>query len=202
MKRTLSCVSSVIIILFSAALSAVQPLNELDLGDVSADAGVNVLNLYGMPAAGITVDTSEDVPLEGLSLTLPETKHSEGEEAVPAAEQRLSELERSLQSLIKTDGEEGSVSVAIIEKIVAATDITLREASVVDNNSSIRYRSDDFQHSTDFVDPDTISINRKLLIERLSFENLSGDNGDSGRSAGSIYISNWSSQGGARIVAD
>ena len=44
-----------------------------------------------------------------------------------------------------------------------------------------------------------VAVSRDLLIDLLKIENLRGNNTDESRSAGSVYLSDWRSQGDTRI---
>lgn len=185
---------------------AVQPLDEVGLEGVSADAGVNVLNLYGASAAGIAIDeTPDNAELsESLESTVPlsQTRHSEGSEAQPAAEQQLSDLEQSLQSLTRDQDLSLVLSSQEVASILDSNRVTLGEASVLRNSSEIRYRDANATRELQPLDENLVNVRRDLLIERLSIENLSGNDVDSSRSAGSIFISDWVSRGVTRIQAD
>ncbi|MDX1452706.1 MAG: hypothetical protein R3183_09130 [Oleiphilaceae bacterium] len=184
-------------------LLAVQPLDEAGLGDVAADAGVNILNIYGASAAGITIDDSDDEgDGDGFELPLADASHNESEEVLPAAEQQLNELEKSLQALTRVEAGNEAISTDEAVALLSANEVTLREASVLNNNSEIRYQSSNFKHQLADQSINSVRIERDLRVDRLSLENLSGNTADSERSAGSIYISDWSSRGGTRITAD
>ncbi len=192
--------------LSSAHIMAVQPLDEVGLEGVSADAGVNILNLYGATAAGIALDAAPDGgdELRGLAsqVSLDQTRHSEATEAQPAAEQQLSDLEQSLQTLTR-DQELGSVlSSQEVSSLLNANSLTLGQANVLRNSSEIRYRDANFNRELQTLDEDSVNLNRDLLIERLSIENLSGNDTETSRSAGSIFISDWRSRGATRIQAE
>jgi len=180
---------------FSSAVLSVQPMSEADLDGVSFDSGQNLLNIYGKPAAGLRDDTPDSTSDEASGLT--RKSHQESDEAQPLASQEL----RSLEDEGKTPNpvELSTLDPQTLSEAIAASVETIGAASAFTTDSEIRYKRQNVHHEMSPIENGGVSVARDLSIDLLKLENLRGDDYDVERSAGSIYLSNWRSQGETRI---
>lgn len=167
-------------------------MSESDLDDVSAVAGLNVLDIYGQPAAGLTVD-DEDSSQNGSSVnkTNDSQQYSEGESTLIFASNELKQIEEEHLSASQTSSTEITPNTISIQDESLVTG----EATGFTTTSEINYKSRNVHHEMTKLQGDSISISRDLHIDLLKIENLRGDHFDESRSAGSIYLSDWTSRG-------
>ncbi|KZZ32450.1 hypothetical protein A3757_04800 [Oleiphilus sp. HI0117] len=163
-------------------------MSESDMDDVSAIAGISVLDIYGSPAAGLTVDSEDDEATNSNG----KNSYNEAEDTQDFASHELKKIE---------DG--GLATTQASNDIASPTEtLTIEDNSVVSGaaqsfttTSEINYKPKNFQHEMKQLSGDSISISRNLHVDLLKIENLSGDHYDESRSAGSIYLSDWTSRG-------
>lgn len=164
-------------------------MDESDMGDVSGVAGPNVLNVYGASAGGLMQESEEP---DDLVESLNEWGFNEGKKTQVFADKEISKIERTSDSNINLAGQTNLDDTPLtIER-----DSTIEGGTQAFNTSSaINYKKSNFHHETRQLKGNSIAISRDLHIDLLKIENLGGDDFQTERSAGSIYMSNWSSQG-------
>jgi hypothetical protein len=169
-------------------------MSETDMGGVSAVSGQNVLNIHGASAGGLMQENEESS--EPSPETLNEWGFSEGKSTQVFADEALKKVQDDLITSTETIAPQtnnDSLSVITDSSVVG-------EAQVFATSSEISYKKSNFSHNTEFHDNNSISVSRDLHIDMLKLENLSGDSLDHHRSVGSIYMSNWSSQGDTTLT--
>lgn len=183
---------------------AVQPMSESDLEVVSATTGSNILNIFGASQAGLTVDDSEvgnldlDSPISS-STNLTTENTTEGETAKPAALNRLRTIEEEILHTPNTPAEQ-ILSSAAQSTVLKINEQTIGSASVFETSSEINYKTNNVNLQMRNLENGGVGVSRNLQVDLLKLENLSGDQMNSGRSVGSIYLSDWQSQGDTRII--
>ncbi len=176
-----------LLISFASLSMAVQPMSESDMDGVAFDSGQNLLNIYGSPEAGLRDDDLVD------------TKHQESKEALPVASLEVKSLEDNASK--GGDGVEiSNADPVAYNEAISASEEVLGTASAFTTDSEIRYKKQSVHHESTPIENGGVSVVRDLAIDQLKLENLRGDNYEQERSAGSIYISNWRSQGETRII--
>jgi hypothetical protein len=182
----------------SPLIFAVQPMSESDLEVVSATTGSNILNIFGASQAGLTVDDSGTVNQEVSTVKLNSENYSEGEATKHIALNELRTIEEdSLQT--PSNSTELIISNQSQVTLLKVNEQTKGNASVFSTNSEINYKTSNVHHQMRNIEDGGVAVSRDLQIDLLKLENLRGDNLDDGRSAGSIYLSDWRSQGDTRI---
>ncbi len=172
-------------------------LSESDLGAVSAVAGLNILDIYGAPAAGLTVETegaSETKVLEKDSAAT--SQYSEGENTRAFASSELKQIEEERLSANQTADTGLTIGIVSIQD----NSLVSGEAQAFTTTSEINYKTRNVHHEMTPLEGDSISISRDLHIDLLKIENLRGDHFDESRSAGSIYLSDWTSRGDTTLT--
>lgn len=178
---------------------AVQPMTESDLEVVSATTGNNILNIFGASQAGLKVDNDVDTT-NSEQVQLSTERYHEGEATQPAALNELRAIEEdSLQNIQST--QQAHISTDTQSTIIKQNRSTKGQASVFSTNSEIRYKNNNVHHEMRTLGKNDIAVSRDMQIDQLRLENLRGDSMDGGRSAGNIYLSDWSSQGDTRIIS-
>ena len=175
-----------------------EPLSETDMDQVSADAGLNILNVYGNTSAGLSVDSDET-----------ESNPSSNEQVNTSdEEEELASLaDDEIVNAIDTDDTNNSISALETspesEELISAveeTDVKVGNSEVFTTTAEIKYKSNEFNHSMKTKGDGAVTITRDLHVELLKLENLSGDHHDRSRTAGDIYLSNWRSRGDTTIT--
>jgi hypothetical protein len=173
-------------------------MSESDLEFVSATTGSNILNIFGASQAGLKIDDTETQEIPGSSAKLETEKYQEGEATNPIAQKELDAIEEGkLQKTTTTP--EFSIPQETENSIIKSNLQTTGNASVFSTSSEIKYKTTNVHHEMKTIENGGVSVSRDLQIDLLKLENLSGDQIDNSRSAGSIYLSNWNSQGDTRI---
>lgn len=185
--------------LISINIQAAKPMTEDDLGSVSAEAGDNILNLLGAPAAGLTIDhadTNSDGNTAASSSEQYDT-YNEGETTKDFAIEEIKSLENV--SINQPNAfPDHDVDISAFEEAIYASKQTIRIATSLDfSNSEIRYLDKDMHHNLTVISENNINISRDLQIDLLKVDKL--NTSEDGPSAGSIYLSDWRSQGTTRI---
>ena len=185
--------------MLSFSAQAVQPMSESDLEVVSATTGDNILNIFGASQAGLRVD--EDYNLLGTStVELEPENNTEGEATNPIAFSKLRTIEEdNFQNI--PQAQQALISNKSKNALLKLSESTKGNTSVFATNSEINYKTSNVHHDTRAIENGGVAISRDLKIDLLKLENLSGDNLNSGRSAGNIYLSNWSTRGDTRIIS-
>lgn len=195
--------------LISLNIYAAKPMTEDDLGSVSAETGNNILNLLGAPAAGLTIDISNDSPSSSntkfSNLTASEatstpaqydTTH-EGETTNDFAIEEIKSLENS-SDFSQNLAPNNDVDISAFEEAIYASKQTIGVANSLEfSNSEIRYFDKDVHHNLTILSDNKVTISRDLQIDLLKVDKLNTTK--DGPSAGSIYLSDWRSQGTTRI---
>jgi hypothetical protein len=191
---------------FSLHVQAVQPMTESDLEIVSATTGDNILNIFGASEAGLRVDSGSRVEPgsarlnENSSLTLKKEQYEHGESAEDLASLELRQIEdkRQVEKNLDTPA---TLSQETQNFVIFSSESTTKASSAYDTSSEINYKTARFKHQMREIDNGGIAVERDLQIDLLKLENLKGAHYD-GRSAGSIYLSDWSSRGDTRIISE
>lgn len=197
---------------FSSLLIAAQPMSEADMDNVSAVAGLNLLNIYGAPSAGLKVDTEENASstksssnnriLDDASVEitgpLSVESYQEGETTQDFASQELTKIEEG-----RLNQEQGSISSfesSLQSSAIIDDRSTIGEAQAFTTSSEISYKDRNVHHEMTELGNGAVSVSRNLQIDLLKIENLRGAHHEEHRSAGSIYLSDWSSRGDTRLT--
>ncbi len=181
----------------SSVVFAVQPMSEIDLGSVSADAGENILNIYGASAAGLRDDvTGSDQNMSATNLV--KKQHQESTEVESAVDDKIKTLASGIAgydlAILSP-----SLDKETVQATLSASLVTVKDLSALSTNGEIRYKNENVHHDMKHIEDGGVSVERDLSIDLLKLENLRGDYQDRSPSAGSIYISDWRSQGETRI---
>lgn len=201
MNKTLSIKLIPLLALSMLPLSAfsVQPMSESDLEIVSAETGKNILNIFGASQAGLSVD-SESGGLPNSNIELDTENSTEGESTKAIALNELKAIEEdSFQNLPERQQE--IISKDSRNTVLKLSESTKGSASVFETNSEINYKNNNVHHDMRTLKNGGVAISRDLQIDLLKLENLRGDSTENGRSAGNIYLSDWSSRGDTRIIS-
>lgn len=178
---------------------AIQPMSESDLEIVSATTGSNILNIFGASQAGLKLDDSMSENTNVSSVSLNTENFNEGEATKPAALYKLRTIEEdNLQ--IPNNNTERVLSNEEQHIVLKLNEQTTNSSSVFLTSSEINYKTSNVHHQMRNIDNGGVAVARDLQIDLLKLENLRGDTMDDSRSAGSIYISDWHSQGDTRII--
>lgn len=187
----------------STLTTAVQPMSESDLEIVSATTGANILNIFGASQAGLKVDDSDNPGLAISKTELTSEKYSEGEATAPIALSKLQSLEKeSIQTTNSSPNQTPALSAEAQNTIVKLNEFTKGEASLYSTSSEINYKASNVHHEMRNLENGGVGVSRDIQVDLLKLENLRGAHADESRSAGSIYISDWNSQGDTRIISN
>lgn len=187
------------VLVFPCLALAIQPMSEKDLEIVSATTGSNILNIFGASQAGLKIDGSMSESTEVSSVSLNTENYNEGEATKPVALNKLRTIEQDNLQIPNTNIEP-AVSNDTQNIVLKVNEQTTGNASVFTTSSEINYKTSNVHHQMRNIENGGVAVSRDLQIDLLKLENLRGDSLDDGRSAGSIYISNWHSQGDTRII--
>jgi len=191
--KTLALIVTFSIISFYAY--SARPLSESDLDNVSAVTGDNILNLFGAPAAGLTSDDNAELTLPGKDDDIEEAKANE-----TAVNEELKSLdEKNDDPSLLPDSD--SIDISAYEEAINASKETVGTASTSHASSSeIRYLDKNVHHEMTPLNTNSVKVVRDMFIDRLTIDDLRTNR--EGDSAGSIYLSDWRSQGSATLVTD
>lgn len=199
MKNKIRHVALTMATITSVSLSglslAVQPLSEEDMGDVSFDSGLNLLNVYGPTSAGLSDDVEVAKPSED------EDPNQAIETAASTAKELLEESEANNDTPVIIDTN-ANLTFKEVEEAIKASVETVGTAQIFDTTSEIQYRKKDFFHGAEFLDNGDVVHTRELQIDLLKLENLRIDPLENNPSAGNIYLSDWESRGSATLSVD
>lgn len=182
----------------SSSAFAVQPMSESDLEVVSATTGSNILSIFGASQAGLKIDDSDTANSELSSTKLNTENFNEGEATKSIALHELRTIEED-NFQIPSNNTEQLLLPESQRAVLKINEQTTGNASVFSTSSEINYKTSNVNHQMRNIENGGIGVTRDLQIDLLKLENLRGDGIDDGRSAGSIYLSDWNSQGDTRI---
>ncbi|MFT5718332.1 MAG: hypothetical protein ACI9T7_002539 [Oleiphilaceae bacterium] len=192
---TTSLVSLITLSLITSNIEAAKPMTEDDLGGVSAETGDNILNIFGAPAAGLTIDQD----YTSTSPSEQQDTYQEGDTTEVFALEEIKSLENSsinqtIEPLVQ------DVDISVFEEAIYASKQTVGTANLLDFSSSeIRYFDKDVHHKLTIISNNNIETTRDLYIDLLTVKELNTTEG--GPSAGSIFLSDWRSQGKTSIIS-
>jgi len=176
-----------------------KPMTENDLGEVSAVTGDHILNMFGAPAAGLTIDQAETISSnEEIAATNKKETYKEGNttEVFANAEIKSLESESSEQPLSSPSID---VDISVFEEAIYASKQTIGVATTLNSsNSEIQYFDKNMHHELTVLSNNNVKITRDLHIDLLKIDKLNTT--ADGPSAGSIYLSDWRSRGSAHMV--
>jgi len=175
-----------------------KPMNETDLSSVSAVTGENILNLFGAPAAGLSIDQAEPLATSSKKVALSEDEiYQESSTTEIFAEAELESLEKS--SSKQAPPSNLDIDISAFEEAIYASEKTIGVAtSLNSSNSEIRYSNNKVHHDLTVTTGNDIKVSRDLHIDLLKVDDLRTS--AEGPSAGSIYLSDWRSKGTTHIV--
>jgi len=189
------------------AAESMTEMTESDLDNISAEAGFSLLNIFGAPAAGLTDDAPFDEQ-EGDKETTSDFQISSGNRldeeennTRKTAEDKLGDIESDqleaevhINTPILSFNEVLGSLKASEETIIKASALVGRDQDDTTTNE-LQYQNQDYHHGLEVLGKNEVINTRDLQIDLLKLENLRGDHFDDSRSVGSIYISDWHSQG-------
>lgn len=189
---TTTFVSLVALSLVSLNLHAARAMTEDDLGNVSAETGSNILNLFGAPAADLTIEQSETA-----TASEQHDIYKEGETTEVFAVEEIKSLEnKSINNTSESSVQD--LDISAFEEAIYANKQTVGIATSLDySNSEIKYFNKNMHHDLTINTDNNIETTRDLYIDLLTIDKLNTTK--DGPSAGSIYLSNWRSQGTTSI---
>tara|TARA_R110001592_G_scaffold178865_1_gene420133 strand:- start:1462 stop:2097 length:636 start_codon:yes stop_codon:yes gene_type:complete len=193
----LKITSAVVSVLLSAQVLAVQPMSESDLEVVSATTGSNILNIFGASQAGLKVDGYDSEDKVSSPAKLEAESFDEGEATKPIALNALRAIEDD--NFHTPNNKDLAISKASQFTILKINEQTTGSTSLFTTSSEINYKTSNVHHEMREIRNGGVAVSRDLQIDSLKIENLRGNYLDESRSAGSIYISDWRSQGDTRI---
>lgn len=195
--KRLALINTALAGLFAVNTSlAVQPLSEEDMSGVSLESGLNLLNVYGPPAAGVSSDVSVEVAKPDE-----ESPDQSIATAADSANELIEDAEGTLEGQAPALPTQ-ELSFREVEEAIRAGDETFGTAQSFDSSSEISYTTKDFHHDADFLGRDDVVHTRDLQVDSLKFENLVIDPIENNPSIGNIYLSDWESRGSSRITVD
>ena len=190
-------------------MTEMTEMTEGDLDNVSAEAGLNLLNIFGAPAAGLT----DDAPFDGGGLE--GDKEVENNFQVSPRNQLDTEEDNTRKTaeseLIDIESDQLHVEVLIntpilsldeVDNSLKAAEVTFSQASALagrdpddTTTSQLHYQNKNYHHELEILGPNEIISTRDVVVDLLTLENLRGDHFSDPTSYGSIYISDFRSQG-------
>lgn len=183
-------------LLFSVPVSAVQPLSEQAMDDVSFESGLNILNVYGPTSAGL----SDDIDLLAPSA---EDKEKQLVTATTSAKELLEDAEESQDESVTAPPLDTNLSFKEVEEAISAGISTVgRAGTTFDTSSEIQYNKKSFIHDAEFLSNGDVIHTRDLQIDLLKIEDIKGNYRDEGRTIGDIYLSDWESRGSATLSVE
>ena len=188
-------------------MTEMTEMTESDLDDVSAEAGLSLLNIFGAPGAGLTDDAPVDDQQYDEEITndfqigSSSQLDTEEDNTRKTAEGELIDIESDqlhVEVLIDTP----ILSFDEVEDSLKAAEVTFAQASALagrdpseSTTSRLIYKNKDYHHDLEILGPNEIISTRDVVVDLLTLENLRGDHFSDGASYGSIYISGFRSQG-------
>ena len=139
------------VFLWACFASAVQPLTESDMDNVSVETGQNILDIFGAAAAGLEDDID---PNEGAEESKDTASKDAAQFALQDNEQDASESTNAV-SPSYTSFEDAQAAIEASAK-------TIGTASVFKTSSEIQYNDKDFSHKADFLRDGSVVHTRDL----------------------------------------
>ncbi|KZZ58406.1 MAG: hypothetical protein MK096_04100 [Oleiphilaceae bacterium] len=172
---------------FSFFAYAVEPLSENDMSDLALDSGSGLLQIYGPTAAGLRVEAL------GKNEEPPENESTD-DTSIKSAESTIKSLEDQLTEEFQRERPDLEFDPNL-QAIVKPNERVVGDAASFDTLSQIQYNKSNFKHEATFNSDGSVQHDRDLQIDLLKFENIGGDDLNDPSTIGSIYISDWTSQG-------
>ena len=172
---------------FSFLAHAVEPLSENDMSDLALDSGSGLLQIYGPTAAGLRVEAL------GKNEEAPENESTD-DTSIKSAESTIKSLEDQLTEEFQRERPDLEFDPNL-QAIVKPNERVVGDAASFDTLSQIQYNKSNFKHEATFNSDGSVQHDRDLQIDLLKFENIGGDDLNDPSTIGSIYISDWTSQG-------
>ncbi len=170
------------------------------MGNVSLDAGINVLNVYGQSAAGLTID-SEEASRSGQASPLKKLDSTQEDDTSKAqATVALQKISESHEDQKLNPVTTSTVEAEALAEAVEESDIKVGNASAFTTNSEITYKKNNFTHQSRPNNDGSVTLTRDLYVEQLRIENLGGDHYDQNRTVGDIILSDWRSRGDTTVT--
>ena len=189
-------ISLITLCLASLNTHAAKPMTEGDLGNVSAETGDNILNYFGAPAAGLTIDSDGSQEEFEPQASEQHDTYKEGETTEVFAIEEIKSLEENSKSQTNLLTEE--VNIGAFEEAIYASKQTIGVATSLEfSNSEIKYLDKNVHHDLTVISNDNIKVSRDMHIDILKVDKLNTT--ENGPSAGSIYLSDWNSQGSTTV---
>lgn len=191
---------------FSFFVYSAKPMSENDLGNVSAVTGDNIINLLGSPSAGLrddnadlTFNSEDDLDLD-FSTENPDASNDVFETVKASEDLTEEELKALYEDSHRTSIDNiGAVDTSVYDEAIAAAKQTVGKAdSFSASRSEIIYLDKNVHHDMTKLNNNSVIVTRDLYIDLLTIDKLSTT--ANGTSAGSIYLSDWRSQGTSKIV--
>jgi hypothetical protein len=183
------------LLLCSSIGFAVEPMSEDALSDFALESGQSFIQIYGAPAAGLTVDIDEN-----QANAAQDSKIETDDTTIESAAYSLKTIEEQITEQFKNANIEPVDPN--LNAIVSSSEVIVGQANAFDQSSEITYRKKDFQHDAVFNPDGSVEHNRNLKIDLLKFENISNDDLNDNSTLGDIYISDWSSRGSTTTIID
>jgi len=187
MKRLYS--TFILLMQISFFAHSVEPLSEKDMSDLALESGNSILKIYGATAAGIRV---EAIGKEDDTET--KDKEETDDTGVKAARSTLKNIEEQITKEFQQEFSTSALDPQLTA-IIKPVEQVVGNAAAFDTYSEIRYNKENFKHEAKFNADGSVQHDRDLQIDLLKFENIGGDDLDDPSTIGSIYISDWTSQG-------
>lgn len=175
------------VVIFSSAVLGIEPMSENDLGGFALDSGNGLLQVYGPAAAGLRIE------IEGQEEEPPKDDAVEKDGTRKAASNLKSIEERLTEEFTKST--ENLELDPNLESLIKIRERVVGKAASFDTTSEIQYDKDKFKHDASFNDDGSVQHDRDIYVDLLKLENIGGDNLEDPSIIGSIYISDWTSEG-------
>jgi len=200
-------------LVINSLVFAVEPMNEMDLGGVSADIGYNPIEMYAAPSAGLVsegydiskskfnnkADSSSNKPseYENLSSFSSEAsidQYAEGDSTKDFVENELRNIEvndidkSSIITAFNIDEEAFEEAIHAGEYVVTNTKFLTSLTT-----SEVRYKESNVHHKSTIQLDGSIKGQTDVTIDLFKFEHLMGDSSE-GRDAGNLFLSDFSIQ--------
>lgn len=193
--------SAAMLVCVCQSASAITPLDEKGMGDVSAETSSFVLDIYGKAAAGLSVEAESSEfsdALEGkVNIKKNQSAYKEGEDSIVLADEELS---KRLTGVELATSQSPMLTSSTVKEVISATKQITQEAASFETNKTITFKPHGHHHESTVHDYNTVSVTRALHVELLEFERLRADEAEDG-GFGNLYLSDWISQGTSTINA-
>jgi len=175
-----------------------KPMNENDLGSISAVSGENILSLFGAPAAGLSIEQAGALATSSKNTTLSKNEtYEEGSTTEVFAEAELESLEKDSSEQVPPPNL--NIDISAFEEAIYASKLTTGIATSLDSsNSEIQFFNKNMNRNLTVITGNDIKVSRDLHIDLLKIDDLRTS--AEGPSAGSLYLSDWRSKGTTHMV--